>query len=51
VGAKRNWYQVRIDHFADKAAARRFGEELKAKGLINDFYVANFRPPPAPEQK
>lgn len=51
VGAKRNWYQVRIDHFADKAAARKFGEELKAKGLINDFYVANFRPPQAPDKK
>lgn len=51
VGAKRNWYQVRIDHFADKAAARKFGEDLKAKGLINDFYVANYRPPKPPEEK
>jgi hypothetical protein len=51
VGANRNWYQVRIDHFATKAAARQFGEELKAKGLINDFYVANFRPPQPPAEK
>lgn len=51
VGAKRNWYQVRIDHFANKAAARKFGEDLKAKGLINDFYVANYRPPKPPQEK
>jgi hypothetical protein len=50
VGAKRNWYQVRIDHFATKDAARKLGEELKAKGLINDFYVANYRPPQPPEK-
>ncbi|MDJ0783494.1 MAG: SPOR domain-containing protein [Desulfosarcinaceae bacterium] len=48
VGASRNWYQVRIDHFATKAAARKFGQDLKAKGLINDFYVANYRPPQLP---
>jgi hypothetical protein len=48
VGANRKWYQVRIDHFATKAAARQFGEELKAKDLINDFYVANYRPPQPP---
>jgi hypothetical protein len=51
VGAKRNWYQVRIDHFATKAAARKFGEDLKTKGLINDFYVANYRSPQAPAEK
>lgn len=51
VGAKRNWYQVRIDHFADKAAARKFGEALKAKGLINDFYVANYHLPQSSKQK
>jgi hypothetical protein len=51
VGASRSWYQVRIDHFATKAAARKFGQDLKAKGLINDFYVANYRPPQPPEKK
>jgi hypothetical protein len=51
VGANRKWYQVRIDHFANKAAARQFGEALKAKGLINDFYVANYRPPQPPAEK
>ena len=51
VGAKRSWYQVRIDHFATKTAARKFGQDLKAKGLINDFYVANYRPPQPSEQK
>jgi cell division protein FtsN len=50
VGANRKWYQVRIDHFATKTTARKFGEDLKAKGLINDFYVANYRPPPSPEK-
>jgi hypothetical protein len=51
VGANRSWYQVRIDHFATKAAAREFGEDLKTKGLINDFYVANYRPPQPSEKR
>jgi hypothetical protein len=44
-GAKRKWYQVRISHFADKDAARAYGEDLKAKGIIDDFYVANYQRP------
>jgi hypothetical protein len=38
----RKWYQVKISHFATRAAAREFGEQLKTKGLIDDFYVANY---------
>jgi len=44
-GAKRKWYQVRLSHFADKASARAYGESLKAKGIIDDFYVANYQTP------
>lgn len=44
VGQKQ-WYQVRISRFQDKDAARAFGEALKSKGLIDDFYIANYEPP------
>ena len=44
-GAKSKWYQVRISHFADKASARAYGDSLKAKGIIDDFYVANYQRP------
>lgn len=43
-GAKQ-WYQVRISRFQNKDAARGFGETLKSKGLIEDFYIANYEPP------
>jgi hypothetical protein len=39
-GDKR-WYQVRISHFPDAAAARDFGRSLKQQGVVEDFYVAN----------
>ncbi len=41
-GANRKWYQVRVSHFPDKASARIYGEYLKAQGVIDDFYVANY---------
>jgi len=44
-GAKSKWYQVRLSHFADKASARAYGDALKAKGIIDDFYVANYQHP------
>lgn len=44
-GTKKKWYQVRISHFPDKASARAYGESLKAKGIIDDFYIANYEPP------
>ena len=37
---EKTWYQVRIAHFPDKAQALAYGGTLKAKGLIEDFYVA-----------
>jgi hypothetical protein len=40
--AHRTWYQVKISHFATREAAHRFGQDLKARGLIDDFYVANY---------
>jgi sporulation related protein len=44
-GSKRKWYQVRLSHFADKASARAYGDTLKTKGIIDDFYVANYQNP------
>ncbi|MEJ2039474.1 MAG: SPOR domain-containing protein, partial [Desulfosarcinaceae bacterium] len=44
--AHRKWFQVKVSHFATKAAAQAYAEQLKAKGLIDDFYVANYTPPP-----
>jgi len=44
-GAKNKWYQVRLSHFADKDSARAYGDSLKAKGIIDDFYVANYQHP------
>ena len=40
----KRWYQVRVSHFPDKAAARAYGQSLKDQGLIDDFYVANYEP-------
>ena len=45
ISANKKWYQVRISHFADKKSARDFGESLKARGVIEDYYVANFVAP------
>jgi hypothetical protein len=42
ISANKKWYQVRISHFPDKKSARDFGEALKVKGVIEDYYVANF---------
>lgn len=44
-GAKSEWYQVRLSHFADKTSARTYGDNLKAKGVIEDYYVANYQHP------
>ena len=44
-GTKSHWYQVRISHFPNKDAARAHGEALKIKGIIDDFYVANYEEP------
>ena len=45
ISGDKKWYQVRIAHFPDKKSARNFGESLKAKGIIDDYYVANYIPP------
>lgn len=44
-GAKSEWYQVRLSHFADKDSARAYGDNLKAKGIVDDYYVANYQQP------
>lgn len=38
----KNWYQVRVSHFPDKKSAIEYGENLKSKGIISDFFVANY---------
>jgi hypothetical protein len=45
VRGPKKWYQVRLSHFADKKSARDYGETLKSKGVIEDYYVANYRRP------
>ena len=39
----KKWYQIRISHFADPKKAKIFGETLKSKGIIDDYYVAHFK--------
>ncbi len=40
--ANRTWYQVKVSHFATREDARSYGQLLKSKGVIDDFYVSNF---------
>ncbi|MGD9365719.1 MAG: SPOR domain-containing protein [Desulfobacteraceae bacterium] len=40
--ANRTWYQVKVSHFASRQEAQKYGQGLKTKGLIDDFYVANY---------
>ncbi len=42
--ANRTWYQVKVSHFPTREAARQYGQNLKANGVIDDFYVANNEP-------
>jgi hypothetical protein len=44
-GTKKTYYQVRVSHFPDKASAKAYGASLKARGIIEDFYVANYERP------
>jgi tetratricopeptide (TPR) repeat protein len=44
-GKRKVLYQVRVSHFANKASARAYGKSLKAQGIIDDFYVANYEQP------
>ena len=41
----KHWFQVRVSHFKDKDSARAYGESLKARGIIDDYYVANYQRP------
>lgn len=43
--AQRTWYQVKVAHFETKEQARQYGQEMKTKGIIDDFYVANYKGP------
>ncbi len=49
-GRDKKWYQVRISHFADRNKAKIYGESLKSKGVINDYYVAKYKPPLIPPE-
>jgi hypothetical protein len=44
-GANKTWYQVRVSHFKTKAEAKAFGDMLKKRQLIGDYYVANYKRP------
>jgi len=44
-GTKKTYYQVRVSHFSDKASAKAYGASLKRRGIIEDFYVANYERP------
>ena len=44
-GSQKTWYQVRISHFPDKNSAKAFGTSLKARKIIDDFYIANYERP------
>jgi hypothetical protein len=41
-GGGKRWYQVRVSHFPDQQSARDVGRDLKARGVIDDFYVTNY---------
>jgi len=43
VSARRKWYQVKVSRFETKHQAQLYGEKLKSQGLIDDFYVANYK--------
>lgn len=47
-GSGKIWYQVRISHFKTKADARAVGEDLKARQIVGDYYVANYKRPDQP---
>jgi hypothetical protein len=44
----KTWYQVRVSHYQTKAEARSVGEDLKKRGWIGDYYVANYKRPDVP---
>ncbi len=43
VGKNKKWFQVKLSHFPDKKSARAFGESLKKKGIIDDFFIDNYK--------
>ncbi len=42
--SNRTWHQVKVSHFETRRQAQEYGELLKSRGVIDDFYVANFEP-------
>jgi hypothetical protein len=40
--ANRTWYQVKVSHFPTRDDARKYGQQLRSRGLIDDFYVSNY---------
>jgi hypothetical protein len=41
-------YRVRAGRFPTKAAARAYGQRLRQKGIIEEFFAADYEPPPPP---
>ena len=40
-GGGKTWYLVRVSEFSDKASATAYGNKLKARKIIEDFFVSN----------
>ena len=40
-GGGKTWYLVQVSEFADKADATAYGNQLKQKNIIEDFFVSN----------
>ena len=40
-GGGKTWYLVRVSEFTDKASATAYGKQLKARKIIDDFFVSN----------
>lgn len=40
-GGGKTWYLIQVSEFADKAEATAYGNRLKQKNIIEDFFVSN----------
>jgi hypothetical protein len=40
-GGGKTWYLIQVSEFEDKAAAAAYGNDLKSRNMIEDFFVSN----------
>jgi len=45
VPGKGHFFRVRVGDFATRAAAERYGQQLKAQGTVRDFFIAAYEAP------